>query len=149
MSRGATIRILKRLRDGGPATLKRIASELGLNIAPPRGTDQPEDAGPRVAQLAQAGLVKVAGKGGAAALVEIDPRWVYIQSALGISLSELEKKASGRGIFVSPIFREDSEAPPREPVDVFVAMPFEPDMLPIYELIRSVVLSCGFRIARA
>jgi hypothetical protein len=64
--------------------------------------------------------------------IDVSPRWLDIQDALGISLRALAALQSPRAQIVEPnIFPEPS--PGQDYFDVFVIMPFNAEMRPIYD----------------
>lgn len=80
--------------------------------------------------------------------IELTPLWERLQTTLGISLAALAKFDSGASLVVTPYF-----GPPRGVsvrADVFVLMPFAPELKPVYDdHIAIVVKSQGLTVARA
>jgi hypothetical protein len=78
-------------------------------------------------------------------------RWVRMQDALSISLSDLIAKQSGETMLVSPVFGLPNRRgrPTATPSDVLVLMPFSDDMNEVYDEIRGTALRCGATVARA
>ena len=81
--------------------------------------------------------------------LKVSPRWAHIQEALGISLGSLAVLQSPRARIVEPhIFPESS--PGQDYSDVFVIMPFNKGMRPIYDdHILSVCQELSLSVGRA
>jgi len=77
---------------------------------------------------------------------KISGRWVKIQSALDISLKELAE-FSFDSIHVRPLFGRPRDG---EVLDVFVMMPFQPELQPVYEdHLSTVAKNLDLKIQRA
>jgi hypothetical protein len=101
-----------------------------------------------VSALANAGLVEF---GMAPDFpITLSPNWGRIQTALGISLTELAKYSPDRSMVLSPYFGHPRDLSENERSDVFVLMPFADSLKPVYDdHIKSVVTKMGLSIRRA
>lgn len=82
------------------------------------------------------------------ATLSVAANWNQIQSALGFSLTDLAQYTPGRSLVVNPWFGADHRQAPD--LDVFVAMPFLPELKPIYDNhICSVAGALSLSVARA
>lgn len=82
------------------------------------------------------------------ATLSVAASWNQIQSALGFSLTDLAQYTRGRSLVVNPWFGVDHRQVPD--LDVFVAMPFLPELKPIYDNhICSVARALNLSVARA
>jgi len=165
MGRVSTAAVLRILRDEGEQTLEAIATALDAPVWSKTIFGGQTFVGPCVEQLAWAGLVDLYASvpdAGARGPLTVDLRnasptdvvvvpnqtWSRVQEALGISLTELDRKAQGISMLVSPVFGplRPSE---REATDVFVIMPFEEELNAVFDVIRRVTLACKLSISRA
>lgn len=79
--------------------------------------------------------------------IRVTPLLSEIQAALGLSIAELARHSNESSMRVSPIFGKAFE---RYAVDIFVLMPFRPELQPIYDdHIKSVARRLKMSIARA
>ena len=104
-------------------------------------------------ELREAGLVvfddgdNARGKG-IAGQIELSDNWKMIQTALGISLVELVELETGESLVVKPYFGRPDKPP--KLTDLFVLMPFRPDLKPVYDdHITNVTRRLGLTVARA
>jgi hypothetical protein len=78
--------------------------------------------------------------------IELTKNYTKLLTALDVSLTELAK-LSPTSIVVKPYFGRPNEQ--KEPIDLFVLMPFEPALKPVYEdHIVNVVQNLGLTVAR-
>jgi hypothetical protein len=159
--------VLRILRDEGEQTLAAIAGSLDTPVWSKSSIFWGQTfVGPCVEQLAWAGLVTlwaiVSDTGARTPLAVVDLRtasptdvvvvptqtWSRVQEALGISLTELDRKAQGISMLVSPVFGP-RRPPAREAAEVFVIMPFEQGLNAVFDVIRMVALTCNLSISRA
>jgi hypothetical protein len=81
-------------------------------------------------------------------LIKTTPLWPKIQIALNVSLAALAKQSHPGAMVIEPLFERPEIDWPR--FDLFVLMPFEPGLRPIYDdHIVSVAISLGLKAARA
>jgi hypothetical protein len=160
--------VLKVLRDSGEQTLASLSALVDRPAWPKTSRIVGETfVGPCVVGLASAGLITLHEADGSPAVrkpvteeqllflsayppaslvVSLDARWAHIQEVLQISLTELDLKAQGESMLVSPVFGpcKGRHGSP----NVFVVMPFAEEMKAVFEAIRSVVLACGLGVSR-
>ena len=63
--------------------------------------------------------------------IQLQPIWASIQRALGVSLRDLAMLEPGRGMAVEPTFGVPLAPVPK--VDLFVLMPFKPELKTVYD----------------
>jgi len=63
--------------------------------------------------------------------IKVSKQWEDIQNALGISLSEVSKLDADKSMIVKPYFGLPDKS--ISSADVFVLMPFKPEMKPLYD----------------
>ena len=82
--------------------------------------------------------------------LRLSDNWGRIQYLLGISLSEMAKVDPDKSMFVQPRFGRPQPNLHDEQLDLFVLMPFSPNMQQIYEdHIKNVAASLSLKVARA
>lgn len=80
--------------------------------------------------------------------IDLSENWDKIQIALGISLAELAELDPRESMFVKPYFRPPSK--PAKLTDLFVLMPFQANLRPVYDdHISNVARSLGLTVAHA
>jgi hypothetical protein len=140
--------ILLVVRQNSPIQWHSLCEKLGLS---PMGDTHTYMLRRTLEELKSAGLVSFESEHEHTEIpgpIKITPLWSKIQVALDISLVQLAKQASRGSMVVTPVFGE-----PRArgvTIDLFVLMPFRPELKPIYDdHIVSVADSLGLRSARA
>lgn len=79
--------------------------------------------------------------------IKVSKQWEDIQNALGISLSEVSKLDADKSMIVKPYFGLPGKS--ISSADVFVLMPFKPEMKPLYDdHIVKVAADFNFSVAR-
>ncbi|HEX6477845.1 MAG TPA: hypothetical protein VF043_03295 [Ktedonobacteraceae bacterium] len=82
--------------------------------------------------------------------LRLSDNWGTIQNLLNISLSEMAKVDPDKSMFIQPRFGRPRPAPHEERLDLFVVMPFKPEMRLVYEdHIKNVATSLNLKVARA
>ena len=100
--------------------------------------------------LIEAGLLTVDGNM-FSGNIKLSDSWPKIQTALGLSLNELTRVDNPRtALFVEPFFGLPEKEQTGEPYDLFVLMPFNDDLKPVYEdHIKKVAASLNLSAKRA
>jgi hypothetical protein len=113
------------LRDGMARDWESLCEHFGIS------SQQRMTAGTKLAQillnLIDAGLIEDDIATGS---IRLASRWQRIQGALGVSLREISAM-SAESVIVQPYFGRP--AAPNQPADLFVAMPFDAELQPVYE----------------
>lgn len=137
------VEILRFIRDNGPILVDDL-----LDIADVRRYPTASGVFYRnLGLLRDVGLVETSGESSEAKL-QVRRDLNLLQVALDISLTELSLYPSDRSLSVKPLFGIPEK--PKFIADVFVAMPFLEEMLPVYEdHILPVVESLGLKAIRA
>lgn len=141
-------KVLLLFRDG------RVSNWASLNEALAReiGHDSLRRALSRIVkQLLQANLLVADNasdyKNGT---LRLSDNWGTIQDLLGISLSEMAKVDPDKSMFIQPWLGRPRPTLHEEQLDLFVLMPFRPDMGPVYEdHIKKVAASLNLKVRRA
>ena len=82
--------------------------------------------------------------------IKLSDNWSRVQSALGISLTELAKVERDKSMFVQPWCGRPNWIPPDKAFDLFVLMPFKADLRGVYEdHIKNVAASLSLKVGRA
>jgi hypothetical protein len=80
--------------------------------------------------------------------ISVSQRWIKIQNALRLSLTQISAAQSESKMLVNPIFGRPISL--SKEIDVFVLMPFTNDLLPIYQdHVKKVVTELNLNVARA
>ncbi|MEH1799220.1 MAG: hypothetical protein V7L13_08615 [Nostoc sp.] len=79
--------------------------------------------------------------------IKLSKQWEEIQTALGISLSEISKLDSNKSLIVEPYFGLPDKS--ISTADLFVLMPFKPEIKPVYDdHIIKVSMALNISVAR-
>ena len=155
VSHGSLVLLL--VRDGTASDWESLCGAFGLD--PARSDTVHADLLFTVERLVEAGLLEVKenkdglpwgsgrdrSKWGS---LEISHEWKRIQSALGVSLVELAELMPFRSFVARPLLGLPDED--TLPIDIFVLMPFVPELRPVYDdHITIVADSLGLSVARA
>ncbi len=136
-----TVPMSRRSRSDNPAYLLRLISEGAdtwssicdhLGLGSPTGT-KANVLTQVVTGLAVAGLVNIKKYPKGSKKIEtitVSEKWLQIQGLLKISLRDLSKMTAGDSIIVKPYF--DRPKAPKNPNDLFVVMPFKPQLKAVY-----------------
>ena len=82
--------------------------------------------------------------------LKISDNWVRIQNVFNFSLSEMAAVDPTKSMFVQPLFDRPHQLPQDRHFDLFVLMPFSPDLKEVYEdHIKNAAVSLNLKIARA
>ncbi len=82
--------------------------------------------------------------------LRLSDNWGTIQNLLGISLSEMAKVDPDKSMFLQPRFGRPRPTLHEEQLDLFVLMPFTPEMRQVYEdHIRKMAASLNLKVRRA
>jgi hypothetical protein len=133
--------VLWLIREGRAKNILELEECLGLHHNTGSLKTALDDS---LERLAAARLIEI-GKWGEE--IKVTPLLSKIQTALGLSITELAKHSSQTSMRVSPIFGKPSE---EYSYDLFVLMPFQPELQPIYDdHIKTIAQKLKMTVARA
>jgi hypothetical protein len=139
--------ILLQFRNGNASNWASLCKSLNIHPDSDIAVYYLED---ELRLLGEAGLLSVDGDV-FSGNIKLSNSWTKIQTALGLSLNELTRVDNPRtALFVEPFFGLPEKEQPGEPYDLFVLMPFNDDLKPIYEYhIKNVATSLNLKAKRA
>ena len=99
-----------------------------------------------VRSLESAGLIRRTGK-----TLRVTELWERVQQALDLSLTELQEMQDGSAAILRPLFgRAELPGPGAQRLDIFVLMPFAPELRPVFDdHIRKTALQLNLTSRRA
>jgi hypothetical protein len=140
-------RILLVIRDSEGIDWPGLQKRIGLDSRDATSTYMVLD---RLHRMKAAGFIAFEGETPfeVEGVIRVTPVWQEIQATLDISLVELAKQSRRDSMIATPFFGRPSGQLPT--FELFVLMPFAPEMRPIYDdHITHVANSLGVRIGRA
>jgi hypothetical protein len=133
--------VVKALRDNRGETVEQLAEALSHYRVPAEFLDSPvytfsrrEDSSDRrqavamiLERLVSAGVLVYDGK------YQVSEKWLEMARTMRVSLSALDELSQFNTTVVQPFFATSNRRHPLDPVDVFVAMPFDESIRPIFD----------------
>lgn len=128
--------VLLRLRDGKATDWQSLCSSLEIDTQ--IGASLVNRLLSILKDLSEAGLIVVEGWNDPYTLpypsqkIRVTPAWGLIQNALELSLTELAQVDPHESVIVEPFFGSPKKISTSSSLDLFMLMPFLPEMKPIY-----------------